>query len=279
MCGPVGFTHGKGMSYAKQSLPENQEQVKSPSVSPSLVNISHSSASGGWSRQQKRCFQRLNSFILEAQGRGCQLYRVDLTTSPAGDRQKLRKHLQELRRRIERRWGIWIEMFIVETGEGFGVLHMVWAIKCERPVFIPQAWLSDEWLEIHGAFRVWISRMGGGRNSVKRVSRYFSSQYLSGQCEIVRVSWSWWRARVAIASAWMWFKGELRKSSEASTWVGINPNVITIGREAMIKGWEKLLLTGWCTLGQCIYFISGRSIDVGFVDKPVRVVRYVYSGE
>src|SRR5688572_3814651 len=76
---------------------------------------------GTWSRQQKRCFNRLTSWCFEAKSRECQLLRVDLTTAPGGQADLLRRHLQELRRRVERDLGFkGVETFVVETTEGNG---------------------------------------------------------------------------------------------------------------------------------------------------------------
>ena len=79
-------------------------------------------------KKQRRVFQRLVSWCFEAKSRDCQLSRVDLTTAVGGPAHLLRRHLQELRRRVERDLGYkGIETFVVETSEGNGVLHMVWA--------------------------------------------------------------------------------------------------------------------------------------------------------
>ncbi len=76
--------------------------------------------------------------------------RVDLTTAVGGDAFKLRRHLQELRRRVERDLGFNdLRLFVIETSEGNGVLHMVWAWRGSRSFFIEQEWLSQEWEKIH----------------------------------------------------------------------------------------------------------------------------------
>jgi hypothetical protein len=86
----------------------------------------NSHSSSNWTRQQRRVFQRLTSWCYETKSRDCQLLRVDLTTASCGPAKLLRRHLQELRRRIERDLGYrGVEMFVVETSEGNGVLHMV----------------------------------------------------------------------------------------------------------------------------------------------------------
>ncbi len=125
---------------------------------------------GQWSRKQWRVFQRLTSWCYEAKSRGCQLARVDLTTASGGPAPFLRKHLQELRRRIERDLGYpGIETFVVETSEGNWVLHMVWAWVGDRTFIVDQGWLSEQWEKIHGAFIVYIRRMNLGKSSIRRV--------------------------------------------------------------------------------------------------------------
>ena len=151
---------------------------------------------GTWSRQQKRCFNRLTSWCFEAKSRECQLLRVDLTTAPGGQADLLRRHLQELRRRVERDLGFkGVETFVVETTEGNGVLHMVWAWQGTRPLIIEQKWLSEQWHRIHGAPIVWIRRMDLAKDSIRRGGRYFALQYLSDQRGALRrISWSWRRS-------------------------------------------------------------------------------------
>jgi len=108
--------------------------------------------------------------------------RVDLTTAPDGRADLLRKHLQELRRRAERVFRFpHIEMFVVETSEGNGVLHMVWAWQGERSFYIPQDWISTEWERIHGAPVTWVRKMRVDRKDIRCVGRYFALQYLSDQ--------------------------------------------------------------------------------------------------
>lgn len=71
------------------------------------------------------CFSG-TSWCYEAKSRDCQLSRVDLTTAVNGPTHLLRRHLQELCRRVERDLGLQgLELFVVETSEGNGVLHMV----------------------------------------------------------------------------------------------------------------------------------------------------------
>jgi hypothetical protein len=130
---------------------------------------------------------------------------VMLTTAPGGDRKKLRVDLWELERRVQRKTGIEkIEHAVVDTTEGNGVLHILWA--AETSLYVEQAWLSEEWGKIHGATYVWINRYRRGTKG--RLSRYMVSQYMSGQKGAgVRISWSWKTTfTVPIRAAWRMFK-------------------------------------------------------------------------
>jgi len=218
--------------------------------------------SSDWTKKQKRVFQRLTSWCYEAKSRDCQLSRVDLTTAVGGPAHLLRRHLQELRRRIERNLGYkGIETFVVETSEGNGVLHMVWAWGGDREFVIDQKLLSDLWATIHGAPIVFIRRMNLGKDSIRRVGRYFALQYLSDQRgALVRMSWSWKRSRFAIGKAWAFMIREFRKRSRESTWCGTNPGLVDVSFADLLVAWEKLLSRGWCLLGETIFCVQKRNI-------------------
>jgi len=207
-------------------------------------------------------FQRLTSWCFEAVGRDCQLVRVDLTTATDGRADSLRLHLHELRRRVERHWRFpHVEMFVVETSEGNGVLHMVWAWLGNRSFYIPQGWLSDEWARIHGAPIVYVRKMAVSKKDIKCVGRYFALQYLSDQGgALVRMSWSWWRSRVALARGWEALKAAARKRSEASTWCGCNPDFETVTIEDLVRAWEALLREGTAVLGETCFTVMGRDV-------------------
>ncbi|MGA2466201.1 MAG: hypothetical protein ABSH06_17850 [Thermodesulfobacteriota bacterium] len=244
------------------------EPVRSSSgrIYPSLVrvHIGQSSAFNPWSKKQKRCYQRLLSWCKEAIGRGCQLFRVDLTTASGGDPGMLVRHFQELRRRVEREFGYYIEFFKAETSEGNGVYHMVWAIEGDRAAWIPQGWLSKQWKAIHGAKIVYIRRMKKNKKSVKKVGSYFTIQYFAGQSSLVRISWSWWRARLAIGKGWSFLKSQMMKGFETLTWLGRSQFDRTITYFDMLRAWDEILAKGWCVVGNAVIFISGRSLDIGF---------------
>lgn len=149
-----------------------------------------------------------------------ELNRVDLTTANGGRADLLRKHLQELRRRVERDLRLkGIEMFIVETTEANGVLHMIWAWHGGREFIVDYHWLSGQWEKIHGAWAVWIRRMRLSKEDIRRVGRYFAVQCLSDQRgALKRISWSWRRSRFALGKTWSFMVKQFRLRSKESTW-------------------------------------------------------------
>jgi hypothetical protein len=214
--------------------------------------------SGSWSRQQRRVFNRLVSFCTRYKGLGYQLIRVDLTTAVGGEVSMLRRRLQELRRRVERDLGYAdLRLFVIETTEGNGVLHMIWGWKGDRELWIPQAWLSDEWEKIHGAPIVYIRKMNLSTTDIRRVGRYFALQYLSDQRgALVRMSYSWRRGEVALGKSWEYFKSEWRKKfSVYSTWCGLNPSTVSVTWYEFLDAWGELLLTGRTELAGFPYVV------------------------
>src|SRR5262245_15143600 len=216
-----------------------------------------------WTRQQRRVFQRLTSWCYEAKSRDCQMLRVDLTTASGGPSHLLRKHLQELRRRIERDLGFkGIETFVVETTEGNGVLHMVWAWAGDREFIVDQRWLSQQWEKIHGARIVWVRRMNLSKQSIKNVGRYFALQYLSDQRGALRrVSWSWRRSRFAIGKGWTFMKRAFRfvryNDNQARKCDG---GVGEVTFQDLLVAWEELLSVGSCILGSVLFAVEDREV-------------------
>jgi len=142
--------------------------------------------SGGWSRQQKRCYQRVLTFLYYNESKSRRMAFVTLTSSPESRRELLMVHFQILRKRLRRR-GIVFEYFNVKTSEGYGVLHLLFAFT-SRKWYIDQKWLSRAWKEIHKAKLVFITKYR--YKTAKKLSRYFVGQYVSGQSGFDRYSWS-----------------------------------------------------------------------------------------
>jgi hypothetical protein len=215
-----------------------------------------------WTKQQRRVFQRLTSWCYEAKFRECQLSRVDLTTATGGSAHLLRRHLQELRRRIERDLGYrGMETFVVETSEGNGVLHMVWAWGGNRTFIIDQRWLSEQWTRIHGAPIAFIRRMNLAKDSIRRVARYFAVQYLADQEDaLVRMSWSWRRSRFAIGKAWKFLCRafwKINRQRAARDWRDPQPD---LSFSDLLIAWEELLSRGWCSLGGILFCVENREL-------------------
>jgi hypothetical protein len=216
-----------------------------------------------WSKKQRRVYQRLVSWCFEAKSRDCQLIRVDLTTAPTGQALLLRRHLQELRRRIERDLGFkGLETFVVETSEGNGVLHMIWGWQGDRSFIIDQHWLSEQWERIHGAPIVFIRRMNLSKDDIRRIGRYFALQYLADQRgALVRMSWSWRRSRFAIGKSWKtlcrsW--RQINKLRDARSWKYDEPE---LPFSELLIAWEDLLTRGWCQLGGILFCAEGREVQ------------------
>lgn len=115
---------------------------------------------------------------------------VTLTSAPGSSAKLLRKHFQALRDRIGHAFGYHdFEYVCVDTREGHGVLHMLWAWKGET-FFVPFRWLQEAWKDLHGALYVNVQAVGPELDDVSRLSRYIVAQYCGGQVGLVRVSQS-----------------------------------------------------------------------------------------
>ena len=101
---------------------------------------------------------------------------------------------------------------------------------------------------------VYIKRVRTNKRSLKCVSRYLVSQYLTaGQSEIVRYSWSWWRARFSIGKGWETFKRELSRSRMERRF---NPRVrYKIPFKELIRGWEEILARGRAVVAGRLFVI------------------------
>ena len=194
-------------------------------------------------------------------GQGYQMLRVDLTTAEGVSQESLTDDFKKLRRVIERKFKAYeVHFFKVQTYEVNGVLHMVWAIRFKHAVWISQRWLSDRWGEIHGSPIVYIRRVKGGDDGLKRISRYLVSQYLAGQDAIARVSWSWRRDGLAIGRAWKTLKMLVRQLNE-----GLRLDVrklirIEISFSELLLGWKEILTQGVWEFSVVTFKRNGRSV-------------------
>jgi hypothetical protein len=139
------------------------------------------------------------SLLLFWMTHGYQILWITVTSSSTSDPDKLTEHFSTLKKRIERNFGFAdLEHFKVSTYEGHGVLHFFLAYKPKpgeraKKFFIPYDWLKENWLDIHGAWSVWIKPVKNTNRSRKSLSRYCVSHYCADQSLMRRVSWSWKR--------------------------------------------------------------------------------------
>jgi len=165
---------------------------------------------------------------------------VTLTSSPSSSRPRLRKDFQALRKRIEHKFAFGlVEYVCVDTREGHGVLHMLWACKSSR-FFIPQAWLSAQWAEIHGAPVVDVRAVGKGDGDARRLSRYMVTQYCAGQDALVRLSQS--RARLPLAKVRQAVRVALRNLPERWEWAS------HIFDHFGVKAWHAVFRRGYANV-------------------------------
>jgi hypothetical protein len=177
-----------GRAVKESSGPEARETPRSSL----LVNNGQSSITQ-WGKKQRRQFQRLMTLLYRWESMGLSIIRLDLTTAVGGDAEKLTKHYETLRRRIEKKIGKRVHYWWVQTKEANGVLHTLMA--AEDSLYVDHEWLSKEWEKIHGAMIVYVKRYKKGVYSRKRVSKYLVAQYLAGQLGNVRMGWSYDRQR------------------------------------------------------------------------------------
>ena len=266
--GLVSYDAGKYqavLSHLELPQASSVEKSTSPAVAPYLdpcVLNSNSIASPstqkhvkGWSRQQKRAFQRLRSVLTYWTVSGYQVNFMTWTTAKGGSAENLAYDLQRLKQIVENRWGFEkIEHIQIRTSEGNGVMHALWAWRDENPkghrpklFYIPYKWLSAEWLRIHGAWDVCIEKVRLSNKDCKRLSMYCVSQYVAGQSGFVRMSWSWGRIfGFPLVGAWCLFK-------KWGLWGGnyFNYTYSKWRYKAFLSLWDDFLSGLSVSLGKC----------------------------
>lgn len=148
-------------------------------------------------RKKNRAYHRLRSLLLYWEGNGYQILRIDLTSSTKSNSLKLRYNNKKLKAMVERQFGYRdIETYILETAEGNGVLHMVWAWKQksgfrDKTFYIPFKWLKAQWSRLHQADQVYVQVYDkSDKSSGDKVAGYLVTQYVAGQ-NFIRYSYSW----------------------------------------------------------------------------------------
>ena len=156
-------------------------------------------------------------------------------------------HHARLLSRIEREYRYpRVEFVVVQTREGHGVLHGVWAIPGSaaggfRSCYVDKRFLSAEWLRIHradvvsineyhhGTYRGWTVQATAVTDAI--------TQYIRGQRAIVR---SWSRTPsigVPIRKTWRWLKRQLGKAEALKAWNTLltGGTIVLGGRELTLK--------------------------------------------
>lgn len=179
-CVRIPFPSSLDIRNTKLTAPKYQKTLKNITTPKIPFPLEHYNKEFEWTSKQKRAYQRVLSGFKKASYLDYQMRFMTLTSSSASDIDKLNRHFQVLRYRIQRKFGR-MQYFKVKTNEGNGVLHIVF-----YGPYIPQAWLSQNWKDIHGASIVDIRAVKG---TIKRLARYVVSQYVCGQ-SFIRNSWS-----------------------------------------------------------------------------------------
>lgn len=136
---------------------------------------------GTWTKKQKRAYHRIRSGDKVARILKIPIKHLVLTTSPQGKNRNLSKDFQILRKRILRRFHTSLPYCKVNTNESNGVMHVLIRTK----TFLPQRWLSAQWLDIHKSSYIWI------KQPPNDVARYVVTQYIPDQgSSFARCSWS-----------------------------------------------------------------------------------------
>jgi hypothetical protein len=100
--------------------------------------------SGGYTKKQRRAFQRLMSGLTIGKSRRERLRFMTLMSSPESMGRSLNADFRALKMRVYRKFHFKMKYWKIRTNEGNGVLHIVF-----RGKYVPQRWLSEAWAEIH----------------------------------------------------------------------------------------------------------------------------------
>ncbi len=115
-----------------------------------------------WTPKVRRWYQRLLSGATHHKANGRILRVITLTTRPEARDLDLNASFLALRKRILRKWPCKFDYWKLRTSEGNGVLHIIYS-----GIYIPVAWLKQNWREIHGgSYIVFIQKLRGRRKHV-----------------------------------------------------------------------------------------------------------------
>lgn len=175
------------------------------------------------SKKEKRAYQRLVTGLSIGNHKAAFMRFMTLTTAP-GVTRDINKDFDTLKKRIGRAnqhndgfYGFkFNRYFKLKTAEGpeCKVLHIIYWGR-----FIPQAWLSKAWTQIHQSPIVDIRACWGHKTrNVKGLAGYLLTNYLTKQ-PIIRMSYGWKWAWLGFCKSWEHIKktGEIRRSADNST--------------------------------------------------------------
>ena len=188
--------HVESSGSGAQDAPRSGATAPAPFLDKGDRNVPDGSVRPRWNRKQWFTRRAVMDRLRLWQSSRYQCLWVTLTSSPRSQAKRLRADFQALRKRIGRELGFKdFEYVCVDTREGHGVLHMIWAWKDPNPAkrasfYIPFEWLQASWTSLHGAFHVNVKRIGNEDKDARRLSRYIVAQYCGGQDALVRLSQS-----------------------------------------------------------------------------------------
>jgi hypothetical protein len=102
-------------------------------------NLRRSVPDGGYTKKQRRAFQRLMSDLTVGKSRRERLRFMALTSSPESKGRDLHADFRALKMQIYRKFHFKMKYWKIRTNEGNEVLHIVF-----RGKYIPQGWLSAQ---------------------------------------------------------------------------------------------------------------------------------------
>jgi len=154
------------------------------------------SENGGYTKKQRRAFQRLMSGLTVGKSRRERLRFMTLTSSIESKRRNLNADFRTLKMRILRKFHFKMKYWKIRTNEGNGVLHIVY-----RGKYIPQKWLSEQWADIHKSPIVDIRSLRETGKGLTGIVFYLVGSYLSKQ-SFERMSWGYSWVFPAFVRSW-----------------------------------------------------------------------------
>jgi hypothetical protein len=151
---------------------------------------------GGYTKKQRRAFQRLMSGLTVGKSRRERLRFMTLTSSIESKGRNLNADFRALKMRILRKFHFKMKYWKIRTNEGNGVLHIVF-----RGKYIPQKWLSEQWADIHKSRIVDIRSLRETRKGLTGIVFYLVGNYLAKQ-SFERMSWGYSWVFPAFVRSW-----------------------------------------------------------------------------